>query len=102
MDLNLPYSASSVVREVSGAYPFLPQGDLGTLLLGAVLVLAALVIVFLLKRILENAVIGVVGFLLLKYFLDLKISLVAGLVISLLFGLAGLGVLVILHFFGMM
>ena len=102
MDLNLPYSASSVVREVSGAYSLLPQGDLGTLLLGGVLVLAALVIVFLLKRILENAVIGVVGFLLLKYFLDLKISLVAGLIISLLFGLAGLGVLVILHFFGMM
>ncbi len=101
VDLNLPYSATAVVQGLERATGFLPPGDLGTLLLGAVLVLVAIVIVFLLKRVLENVVIGIAGFLILKYVLGVNIPTIPGLVISLFFGLGGLGVLLILHFFGL-
>lgn len=99
MDLNLPYQASSIVAEASS---YLPQGDLGTLLLGALLVIVALVVIFVLKRILENAIIGTLGFLILKFVLGVNVPFIPGLIISLLFGLGGLGVLLILHFFGIL
>ena len=102
MELNLPYSASIVLQTAKEAAGFLPPGDLGTFLLGAVLVLIAIFAIFILKRILENLVIGVAGFLILKYLLGMNIPLIPGLLISLLFGMGGLGVLLILHFFGLL
>jgi len=102
VDANLPYEASYALQTLKEAAGFLPPGDLGTLFLGAILVLVALVVVFILKRVLENLVVGVVGFLILKYLLGVNIPLIPGLIISLLFGLGGLGVLLILHFFGIL
>ena len=99
MDLNLPYQASTIVSEAASV---LPQGDISTLLLGAILVIAALVVIFVLKRIMENAIIGILGFLFLKYFLGVNVPFLPGIIISLLFGLGGLGVLLILHFFGIL
>ena len=99
MDLNLPYQASTIVSEATS---LLPQGDPGTLLLGAVLVIAALVVIFVLKRVLENAIVGTIGFLILKYVVGVNVPLIPGLIVSLLFGLGGLGVLLILHFFGIL
>ena len=102
MEGNLPYGASYVLQTVEAAAGFLPPGDMGTLLLGAILAIIGILIVFLLKRVLENLVIGVVGFLILKYLLGVNIPLIPGLIISLFFGLGGLGVLLILHFFGIL
>ncbi len=98
MEYNLPYLSSSVMKYAS----FLPPGDMGTLLLGMILAVAAIVLVFILKRVLENLVIGVIGFLLLKFVLGVNIPLIPGLIISLVFGLGGLAVLLILHFFGVL
>ena len=78
----------------------LGPGDPSTFLLGALFVIVALLVVFVVKRVLENLIIGVLGFLVIKFVLGVDIPLIPGLIVSLLFGLGGLGVLLILHFFG--
>lgn len=102
MEVNLPYSASYAIKGLKAAAGLLPPGDLGTFILGAIFVLLAIFIIFLAKRVLENLIIGTVGFLLLKYFFGLSVPLIPGLIVSILFGLGGLGVLLILHFFGLL
>ncbi len=80
----------------------LPPGDVGLLVMGAALAVAGIVLVVVLKRIMENLIVGLVGFLALKIFFGVNIPLLPGIIISILFGLSGLGALLILHFFGVL
>lgn len=82
--------------------PLSLPGDITLLIMGAALAVLGIALVFLLKRVMENLVIGLVGFLLIKFFFGINIPIVPGIIISLLFGLSGLGVLLILHFFGVL
>ena len=69
------------------------------LLIGVVLIIAAIVIVGHLKNILMNSILGAFGFL-VCYLLGIKLPIVITIIASAIFGLAGLGVVLILHFFG--
>ncbi len=102
VNINVEDIITSVADDVvgGGVSSILGPGDINTFLLGVLFVIVALVVVFIVKRVLENFIIGVVGFLILKFVLGINIDLIPGLIISLLFGLGGLGVLLILHFFG--
>jgi len=71
------------------------------LVLGVILILAAILIFSVLKHILVNTVLGLVGLAILKFGLGLAIPLsFPVIVITILFGLGGLGMLLVLMFFG--
>ena len=63
------------------------------------IILGVLVIVFL-KRIIINSVLGAIVWAALEYVFGVKLPFVASLAISIIFGLSGIGVLLVLRFFG--
>ncbi len=71
-----------------------------TLLAGIGLVALAIFIVFFLKRVIVNSILGIVAFLILK-FLGVNLPFLLTLIVSVLFGLAGVGTVLVLHFFGL-
>ena len=73
----------------------------GILVIGIVLIAAAFVIFFLLKKLIVNSILGFIGWILLMVFFPLGEGLaIPGLVVSVIFGLAGVGALLVLKFFG--
>ena len=71
-----------------------------TLLAGIGLVALAIFLVFFLKRLIVNSILGLVAFLVLK-FLGVDLPFLLTLIVSILFGLAGVGTVLVLHFFGL-
>ena len=68
---------------------------------GIVLVVAAIVIFFFLKKIIVNSILGIAAWLVLTYVFHVELPLVASLAISIIFGLAGIGAMLVLKFFGL-
>ena len=75
-------------------------GNVSWLVLGVGLFIAAAIVIFFLKNILVNAILGVVGWGLLTYVFQVHLPFWPSLIASAVFGLAGLGVMVLLAFFG--
>lgn len=94
VDLNINATAAmSAVQEVTHADPML-------LLAGIGLVALAIFLIFFLKRVIVNSILGLVAFAVLWAF-GIKLPFVVTLVVSVLFGLAGVGTMLILYFFGL-
>ncbi|MFH0922837.1 MAG: pro-sigmaK processing inhibitor BofA family protein [Candidatus Micrarchaeota archaeon] len=72
--------------------------------LGFLLIVLAIVLLLVLKRVLINTVLGVLALLIINYFgtpYNLKIAItILTVLITAIFGLAGVGALLILHFLG--
>lgn len=72
--------------------------------LGFLLIILAIVLLLVLKRVLINTVLGVLALLIINYFgtpYNLKIAItILTVLITAIFGLAGVGALLILHFLG--
>jgi inhibitor of the pro-sigma K processing machinery len=72
--------------------------------LGFLLIILAIVLLLVLKRVLINTVLGVLALLIINYFgtpYNLKIAItILTVIITAIFGLAGVGALLILHFLG--
>jgi len=72
--------------------------------LGFLLIILAIVLLLVLKHILVNTVLGVIALLIINYFgaaYNLKIAITfVTVLISAIFGLAGVGALLVLHFLG--
>ena len=68
---------------------------------GIILVIAALVIFFLLKKIIINSILGIAAWLLLTYVFHVELPFVPSLAISVIFGLAGIGAMLVMKFFGL-
>ncbi len=80
-------------------------GNLGWIVLGIVLIVATIAIIYLVKRVVVNSVIGLIGWLLITFGLpmlgiEITLPFVPSLVVSAVFGLAGLGVMIILAVLG--
>ncbi len=71
------------------------------LLAGIGLIALAIFFVFFLKRVIVNSILGLIAFAVL-WALGVKLPFVATLVVSLLFGLAGVGTMLVLHYFGLL
>lgn len=71
-----------------------------TLLAGIGLVALAIFLVFFLKRVVVNSILGILAFIILK-FLGVNLPFLLTLLVSVLFGLAGVGTVLVLHFFGL-
>jgi hypothetical protein len=69
------------------------------LIIGIILIVAAIIILYFLKNILLNSIVGVFG-LLLCHFIGIKLPFWLTLIVSAIFGAAGLGTMLILKFLG--
>ena len=76
-------------------------GNPAILVGGIILVVGAVVIFFFLKKIIINSILGIAAWALLTYFFHVELPLIPSLAISVIFGLAGIGAMLVLRFFGM-
>jgi hypothetical protein len=73
-----------------------------TILLGGIgLVIAAVMIFLFLKKIVVNTILGVIGWAIVLFVLKIELPLIPSLAVSVIFGLAGIGAMLVLRFFGM-
>ncbi len=80
-------------------------GGISILILGVVLILATIVLLALLKRIIVNSILGIIAWLIVSYIfpifgLKLSIPFWPSLIVSIIFGLAGIGSMLVLAFLG--
>ena len=75
-------------------------GDPKILLIGLALVVLTVVIIFFLKKIIINSVLGIAAWIILVYVLEIDLPLFPSFVLSAVFGLAGIGSILVLKFLG--
>ena len=68
---------------------------------GIILIVAAVVIFFFLKKIVINTILGIVAWLALTYVFHVELPFIPSLAISIIFGLAGIGAMLVMKFFGL-
>ncbi|MBW2632412.1 MAG: hypothetical protein JRC90_11785 [Deltaproteobacteria bacterium] len=68
---------------------------------GIILVISAVVIFFFLKKIIINSILGIAAWVLLTYVFQVELPFIPSLAISVIFGLAGIGAMLVMKFFGM-
>lgn len=68
---------------------------------GIVLIILAVLIFYFLKKIIINSVLGIAAWLILTFAFQVELPLIPSLAISIIFGLAGIGVMLVLKFFGL-
>lgn len=77
-------------------------GNPAVLIGGIVLVIAAALIFLFLKKIIVNSILGVIAWALLYYAIGVELPLLPSLAVSIIFGLAGIGAMLLLKFFSML
>ncbi len=76
------------------------SGDWSWLIVGIVLVVGAFLVFMMLKNIVVNTILGLIGWGIATYLFHLQLPFWASLVVSAIFGLAGLGAMIVLAFLG--
>tara|TARA_Y100000310_G_scaffold198498_1_gene198529 strand:+ start:117 stop:461 length:345 start_codon:yes stop_codon:yes gene_type:complete len=66
---------------------------------GIILIVLAIVIFYFLKKIIINSVLGVAAWLILTFVFQVDLPFIPSLAISIIFGLAGIGAMLVLKFF---
>ena len=69
---------------------------------GIILVAAAVLIFFFLKKIIINSILGIAAWILLTYIFNIELPFIPSLAVSVIFGLAGIGAMLVLRFFGLL
>lgn len=75
-------------------------GDPVILAAGIVLIILAAIIFFYVKQLVVNSALGIIAWLVLNYGFNVQLPFWASLVVSILFGLAGVGAMLVLRFLG--
>lgn len=70
------------------------------LVYAVILIVLTVIFIKILKNVIVNSIIGVVALLFLYYVLNIKLPFIITLIVTVIFGPAGLGVVLILRFFG--
>ena len=73
-------------------------GDPTILVIGIVLIIAAVIIFTVLKKIIVNSILGLIVFGIIHFVIGIKLPFIATLLVTAIFGLAGIGVMLVLHF----
>ncbi|MDN5367180.1 MAG: hypothetical protein PWQ11_591 [Candidatus Diapherotrites archaeon] len=95
VDVNVDVtSALSTVEQVAHVDPMI-------LLAGIGLIALAIFFIFFLKRVIVNSILGLVAFAVL-WFMGIKLPFLVTLIVSIIFGLAGVGTMLILYYFGLL
>jgi len=87
------------VVNTANATDFL-TGNWQLLFAGIALIIIAAIIFTMLKKIIVNSILGIICWALLVFVLGMDLQWIPTLVVSALFGLAGIGVILILKFLG--
>ena len=98
--MTLLFQATDAVGTAAGVLSQNITGNIGWLLLGIAFFLIAAAVVFFLKNIIVNTVLGLAGWGILTFFFHLQIPFWPSLIASAVFGLAGIGGMVIAAYFG--
>ena len=77
-------------------------GNPAILIGGIILIVAAVVIFFLIKKIIINSLLGLGAWLILTYVFHVQLPFFPSLAVSVIFGLAGIGAMLVLSFFGLL
>ncbi len=72
----------------------------GVLVGGLVLIVAAVLIIYFVKKIVVNSILGLLSWAVVVFLLQVPLSFLPSLVVAVLFGPAGIGVLLVLAFLG--
>lgn len=93
MSFALPQTAASVTN-----FTFNPT----ILIIGVILIAATIFILFFLKKVITNSILGAVIWGLSIYFFHIELPLIPSFVISVIIGPAGIGTMLLLKFFGLL
>ncbi len=90
----------NIATNVPNVLPF--ASDPRILLAGIILIVTAVLFIVFIKKILINSVLGLIAWAVLQFFFHSNLPFLPSLVISALFGLAGIGSMLILRFMGLL
>jgi len=76
-------------------------GDPVVLVIGLGLIVLTLIIIFFIKKIIINSVLGMAAWVIAVFFFHIELPLLPSFVLSAVFGLAGIGAILILKFLGL-
>ncbi len=93
MSFTLPDAASTATNLV--ANPTI-------LVIGIILIIATIFILFFLKKVITNSILGAVIWGISIYFFHIELPLIPSFVISVIIGPAGIGTMLLLKFFGLL
>lgn len=77
-------------------------GDPAILVIGILFIIVTVIVLYFLKKIVINSILGVIAWAILYYAFNVQLPFWASLIVSIIFGLAGLGALLVLRFLGLM
>ncbi len=83
---------------LADALPFV--SDPKILIAGIILIVVAVLFMLFIKKIIINSVLGVIAWIVLQYVFKVGLPFIPSLVVSVIFGLAGIGVMLVLRFMG--
>ncbi|HIH21073.1 MAG: hypothetical protein J4478_03725 [Candidatus Diapherotrites archaeon] len=92
--------AGEAISQNSGKFLELAQGNWGLLATAIAFIIIAIIVIAFLKQILVNSVLGIIAWALLQFVFQVKLNFWVSLIVSIIFGIAGVGVLLLLHFLG--
>jgi hypothetical protein len=85
------------LAEQAGSIAF---GNWQFLVAGIILIIIAIIILMQIKKVFVNSVLGLIAWAILVFGLNIELQLIPSLIVSAIFGLAGIGVILILKFLG--
>ena len=91
---NIAGDASSAALQFAGN-PMVLAGGIG-------LVVAAVLVFLFIKKVIVNSVLGAVVWAIIYFALGIKLPLIPSLAVGVIFGPAGIGVMLVLRFFGIL
>ena len=69
---------------------------------GIILIIAGILVIMFLKRIIVNSILGAILWAIVNYFFLVNLPFYPSLIISIVFGLPGIGVMLLLRFMGLL
>ena len=76
-------------------------GNPAILVGGIALIIIAILVFYFLKKIIINSALGVAAWLILTFVFNVELPFIPSLAISIIFGLAGIGAMLVMKFFGL-
>lgn len=94
--MTLLFQAAEATQTIANSV----SGDWSWLIVGLVLVVGAFLVFMMLKNIVVNTILGLIGWGIAVYVFNIQLPFWASLVVSAIFGLAGLGAMIVLAVLG--
>ncbi|MFH1663648.1 MAG: hypothetical protein ABH986_02475 [archaeon] len=77
-------------------------GDPSVLVIGIVLIIAAVILFMVIKKVLVNSIAGLIVLGIVKFVFGINLPFIPALIITAIFGLGGIGAMLVLRFLGVL